>query len=93
MISLQAYRTPSTIAATLRIKLGNKIYMETSSQYIYIYIFSMFSKSANNKFIASGAKTTSSNYYPMLLKQPSTLVTNAMIPSTFLIRGSRFSAK
>jgi hypothetical protein len=53
----------------------------------------MFSNSVNNKYIASGVKMTLSNYYPMLLKQPSTLVTNAMIPSVSLIRESRFSAK
>ena len=53
----------------------------------------MFSKSVDNKYVASKMKTTSSNYYPMLLKQPSTLVTNAMILSVSLIRGSRFSAK
>ena len=53
----------------------------------------MFPQPADNKFIASGVKTTPSNYYPMLLKQPSTLATNAMIPSASLIRGSRFSAK
>ena len=53
----------------------------------------MFSKSVNNKYIASGVKTTSSDCYPMLLKQPSTLVTNAMIPFVSLTRGSRFFAK